>query len=420
MFIKREIFSQLKEEVNKKEITLLIGPRQSGKTTLMHLLEEELKLLGHKTVFFNLDIERDAQFFKSQQDLIEKIKLELGENKGFVFIDEIQRKENAGLFLKGLYDLNLGWKFLATGSGSLELKEKIKESLVGRKRIFELEPVNFFEFVNFKTENKYEDRLVKFFEIEKEKRTQFLKEYLNFGGYPRVVLETEIKEKRRVISEIYQSYLERDIAFLLQVKRTEDFSNLVKALAAQIGKLVNFSEFSNTLRISQITIKNYLWYLEKTFIITKITPFYTNLRKEITKMPLYYFNDLGLRNYILSFFGVLENPSEFPFLFENFVFNHLKSLIKDTNWKINFWRTTSGAEVDFVVNSYRALIPIEVKYKNLEKPEITRSLRSFIEKYHPETVYIIHLGKNFKTKINQREIIFLPFWQLREIKEKIF
>ena len=100
--IKRELFPELKEHLSKKEISFIVGPRQAGKTTLMLLLKEYLEKKGERTVFLNLDIESDKQFFASQTALIKKIELEIGGERGFVFIDEIQRKENAGIFLKGI------------------------------------------------------------------------------------------------------------------------------------------------------------------------------------------------------------------------------------------------------------------------------------------------------------------------------
>jgi hypothetical protein len=286
--IQRTLFDELKIHLSKKEISFIIGPRQAGKTTLMLLLKDYLEKRKEKTVFLNLDIESDKQYFVSQANLVKKIKLELGEKKGFVFIDEIQRKENAGVFLKGIYDMNLPYKFIVSGSGSVELKEKIHESLVGRKRIFELSTLSFEEFVNFRTNYKYENRLLDFFEIEKEKSQQLLEEYLNFGGYPRVVLEELLEEKRKVINEIYQSYLEKDISYLLKIRKTEDFNNLVKVLAGQIGSLLNVSEVSRTLGISQKTVKDYLWYLifgifKRHLLSTKSAPILKISEKKLPK-----------------------------------------------------------------------------------------------------------------------------------------
>ena len=167
LFIRRDIFQDLKSHLAKKEITLIVGPRQAGKTTLMMLLKEYLESVRKKTVFLSLDFENDQKFFSSQNALIEKLKLEFGNNEGYVFIDEIQRKEDAGVFLKGLYDMSLPYKFIVSGSGSVELKEKVHESLAGRKAMFEVFPVSFREFVNFKTGYKYDDKLADYFTVEK-------------------------------------------------------------------------------------------------------------------------------------------------------------------------------------------------------------------------------------------------------------
>lgn len=228
IMIKRRLFSELKDHLSKREISFIVGPRQAGKTTLMLLLKNYLDQKGEKTLFLNLDIEKDKEFFTSQSGLIKKIELELGREKGVVFIDEIQRKDDAGVFLKGIYDMNLPYKFIVSGSGSVELKAKVYESLTGRKRIFELSTLSFEEFVNFKTEYKYEDNLTVFFDVERAKSYELLNEYLNFGGYPRIVIEDKLVEKQRLINEIYQSYIERDISYLLRIHKTESFSHLVK------------------------------------------------------------------------------------------------------------------------------------------------------------------------------------------------
>ena len=151
MKIKRYLLQSVRDHLDSKEITVITGARQVGKTTLIQEIERKLHTRQKKTLYLNLDFEPDFRYFESQDLLIQKINLEFGKDYGYVFIDEIQRKNNAGLFLKGLYDRNLPVKFIVTGSGSMELKAKIHESLAGRKRIFELLPVTFDEFVQFKT-----------------------------------------------------------------------------------------------------------------------------------------------------------------------------------------------------------------------------------------------------------------------------
>jgi predicted AAA+ superfamily ATPase len=412
MIIKRDLFEELKNHLSAKEISLIVGPRQVGKTTLMLLLKEYLERKREKTLFLNLDIENDKQFFVSQDVLIKKINLEFGKERGYVFIDEIQRKENAGIFLKGIYDLNLPYKFIVSGSGTLELKEKIHESLVGRKRIFELNPVSFKEFVNFKTDYRYEEKIDEFFDIEKTKTENLLNEYLNFGSYPRIILEEKLSDKIKIINEIYRSYLEKDITYLIKSERIDIFSFLIKVLSGQIGRLINYSELSSILGISLPTLKNYFWYAEKTFIINKLTPYFKNIRKEIAKSPIIYFYDLGLRNYALGLFGKINFSTDIGFLFQNFIFNILKEKYKFAGAEIHFWRTKDKAEVDFVIDFGEEVIPIETKYKKLKEPVIERSLKSFVEKYHPKEAWIINLSLDYETKINKTTFKFLPFYKL--------
>jgi len=408
--IKRELLDKVfKHVVDRPEITLIIGPRQAGKTTLMKLIEAKLKERGERTLFFNLDVESDKVYFESQMSFLRKLELEFGHEKGFVFIDEVQRKENAGLFLKGIYDLEIPHKIIASGSGSLELKEKIHESLVGRKRTFELNTISFREFVDFRTGYRYEDRLDDFFEVEKGKAIELLNEYMLFGGYPRVILEDTLEEKFSTIDEIYSAYVERDIRAFLGVGKVAEYSQLIRILAASIGRPVRMNEIASSIGISFQTLKKFLYYAEKTFILFGISPFYTNKLKEISKSKIYYFNDLGLRNYAISLFG--NESSLDGFLFQNFVARELKDMLSHTPYSIHFWRTKEKAEVDFVI--VPQLIPIEVKFSAIRTPKITRSLRSFINRYQPEKAIVVNLSLYETMKLNDTEIIFLPFHKLR-------
>lgn len=409
MDIKRASISQILAHMDKEEITLLVGPRQAGKTTLMQMIRDYLERLGQKTLFMSLDFEIDSVYFRSQQSLIERLHLEFGKQRAFVFIDEIQHKQDAGLFLKGLYDMKLPYKFICSGSGSLELKEKIHESLVGRKRVFEINTLSLSEVVNFKTEYSYEDRLNEYFAVVPEAKNLLL-EYLNFGGYPRVTLEQTLEEKTLIIDEIFRSYIEKDIAYLLRLERIDALKDLIKILASQIGELINLSEISSTTTLSLPTLKNYLSYLEKTFVIKKVTPFFKNTRKEITKSPIYYFYDIGLRNYILGQFGKIQALSDMGFLFQNLVFNILRQIFPLAD--IYFWRTTDKAEVDVVLELQGRILPVEVKFKNLRNEKIGRSLKSFIQKYQPTESWIVNLSHKSEVKVSDTVVKFIPIGEL--------
>jgi len=400
----------LTEHLDHPEITMLVGPRQAGKTTILKQLDAQLRAGGKNTLWLNLDVEDDFRHLASQGALLQKIRLELGSG-GVVFIDEIQRKENAGLFLKGLYDQGLPWKFVVSGSGSIELKEKISESLVGRKRLFELATISFGEFVDFRTGYRYADRLREFFRAEPARTEQLFREYLMYGGYPRVALAETHQEKLAVINEIFRSYLEKDIVYLLRVEKSDSFSNLVRVLASQTGKMVSYSELSATLGLSLPTVKTYLWYLEKTFMVRKVSPWFTNIRKEITKAPVYYFCDIGLRNFASGSFGGIPD-SEAGFVFQNAIHALLLERFPLADTTIHFWRTKDKAEVDFVIRRGAAVTPLEVKYSDMKKLEAQRSYRGFLERYHPESGYIVNKSLSDEAMVGETRVRCLPYWEL--------
>lgn len=412
MRIQRQILPKILSHVSAREMTLITGARQVGKTTVMKEVKDSLDKQGKQTLFFNLDFETDFTYIESQNKFLQKVKLEFGENPGVIFIDEIQRKENSGLFLKGLFDKDLPYKFIVSGSGSMELKEKIHESLTGRKRTFELSTISFREFVNFRTDYHYENNLNDYFEVEKESTEILLNEYLACGGYPRVVIEPTKQEKNLLINEIYSSYLKRDVAYLLNIDRPELFTRLIQLLAHATGSILNYSTLASDVGISVPTLKKYLWYAENTFIIKIITPFFKNKRKEIKKSPVVYFNDLGLRNFALNQFGKEQLIEGAGLLFQNFVFNIIQELNPNAFAEINFWRTTDQAEVDFIIHSGDEIIPVETKCSRLKNNRISRSFRNFIEAYEPEKAYIVNVDYTSETKIYNTTVKFLPYYKL--------
>jgi len=403
--INRTIKQEIIDSLNLKEVTVVIGARQVGKTTIL----KEILINLDKALFFNLDIEQDNVHFVSQQKFLQRIQLEFGNEKAYIFIDEIQQKTDAGRFLKGLYDMDLPYKFIVTGSGSIELKEKINEALTGRKHLIEMSSVSFNEFVNYKTKNKYTKRLPMFFDVEKEQTDLFLKEYLDFGGYPAVVTEQTAVRKKEIMNEIFLSYITKDISFLLEVKFPDKFIKLIQLLAVQSGSIINYSQLSQDTALSVETLKNYLWYAEQTFIISIVKPYYTNAKKEITKSPTIYFNDLGMCNFSKSVFGINKADG---MLFQNFIYLLLKKKYEKGLSKINFWRTKDKAEVDFVVQTEQGLTPIEVKYSKLKKAIVSRSFRSFINKYSPKIAYIVNLSLDTEIIINETPVKFIPYWKL--------
>lgn len=414
MEIQRDMLKELRNHLDKKEITLLVGARQVGKTTLLNALSSELVANGQRVLFFNLDVEADAAHFVSQVKFLKKLELETGGRPTYIFIDEIQRKENAGLFLKGIYDLGLPHKLVVTGSGSLELKEKIHESLAGRKREFELSPVKFAEFVNYKTGYLYQGQLPAWFQSEQEQLKHLLIEYLNYGGYPRVVVEKEAREKRLLLQEIFNSYLEKDLAVLLKLEKTQAFTLLIRLLADRVGYTVNYAGLARETGLSQPTVKQYLWYAEKTFLLKLLPPFFRNTNKELTKSPQVCFTDLGMRNSALGITGRLTSLPIMGMVFQNFIFHILKQNADLEFMPLRFWRTKDQAEVDFVLDKTSDTLPVEVKCTEMKSASVSRSFRNFVATYKPSEAWVVNLSLDETIQLDNTVVKFIPWWKLIE------
>lgn len=191
---------------------------------------------------------------------------------------------------------------------------------------------------------------------------------------------------------------------------------LIKILASQTGNLVNYSQLATQTGLSVPTLKKYLWYAEKTFSISQVTPWFSNTLKEITKSPVYYFHDTGLRNYSINLMGNLELNQQYGFVFQNFAWLLLKESLRWKNHTLHYWRTTDKAEVDFVISKHDVLLPVEVKYGFMEKATVSRSFRSFIDKYNPPEAWLVNRNFEDEITINHTRVKFLPFFKLMEIQ----
>jgi len=419
IIINREIFPDIARNLPEEEITVITGARQTGKTTILLQLKDYLinnkKVKPSSIKMFNLDLFSDLEGIRTQPDFVRFLREELNKEKFlYVFIDEVQRLENPGKFLKGIYDLKLPLKIVVTGSSSLEMKSKIFESLTGRKRVFNIWPFSFPEYLSC-----YDTGLSKLISGKSlsaiHKRTIFehLFDFIVYGGYPRVALTGNKEEKIILLNEIYSSYIEKDIVGFIKIKNPLTFSRLVSLLSDQIGGLINLKEVSSTLGINHRTLEHYLSALENTFVIKFVRPFFTNIRKELSKMPKIFFADTGMRNLALKYFAEFRDNRDKGELLENFV---LSSLLKKGNITVNYWRTKDKSEVDFICRDYYGnIIPVEVKASELRKPEIGKGLRSFIEKYKPDRAFLLNISLEEKIRLENTQIEFLPPYAIERI-----
>jgi uncharacterized protein len=301
----------------------------------------------------------------------------------------------------------------------MDLHSSILESMAGRKRVFEVMPVSFFEFVDYRTNYSNSGHLETFLQNDFSGAVTLLNEYINFGGFPRVITATEIHEKLAAIHEIYDSYMTKDISRLLKGHGPEIYSRLISLLAAQTGGMINFSSLSGNTGAALPTIRKYLWYAERTWFVKIIPPLYGNRIKEITKSPVVYFMDHGMRNYAIRMFGNINNHRDHGFVFQNLVCLMLLDTLQRHVYDLHFWRTSNKAEVDFVIRRYENPLPVEVKYASLKKPEFTRSLRSFIDHYKPADAWVINLAFHGKIKLDETTVHFIPFFRLPAYLEEL-
>lgn len=391
MYITREIDAKIKNHLDKKEYTILTGARQTGKTTLITQLFKELKTSGEKVYYLtleNADVLRDVNespenIFKYALRPIAPLVQTPKHKRVIVFIDEIQYANNPSHVLKYLYDKYLdNLKIVATGSSAFYLDSNFKDSLSGRKRIFILKTLSFAEYLNFIERDDLSDVLQMmrhqpdFISMQKEEMLEKFNQYLIYGGYPSVALEPDLSEKVELLKELKNSFLKRDIDES-GVNNPDAFYKLAMILSSQTGNLVNKNEFSNTLGIDNKTIDRYLFVLQKCFHIELIKPFSKNLRKELTKMPMIYFYDSGMRNSLLNRFFEFDLREDRGQLLENFVFRRLTEKY-DTN-DIHFWRTTDNKEIDFIIDSSEAKFAYEVKFSCKQKNN--KASKVFLEHY---------------------------------------
>lgn len=219
-------------------------------------------------------------------------------------------------------------------------------------------------------------------------------------------------EKVLIMNEIFSSYVQKDLSYLLNLDRPENCVKLIEWLSHTAGTRINYSTCAGDTALSVPTLKKYLWYAEHTFIVKSLTPFYKNKRKEISKSPMVYFFDIGMKNFAFGVFGDKIPQPLSGQIFENFIFSILYERIRNTPFHLHYWRTTDMAEVDFVIKKGSAIIPIEVKYAHLTKNTPGRSFMSFIDKYQPQIAYIINLTGRFTKKVNKTQIHFIPFFDL--------
>jgi len=411
--IKREILSDILHWIKKEKILILKGARQVGKTTLLKQIITDIQKKDASSViaYLQADDRENFQIFQSSATLEEYLKRTYGFPSKFVylFIDEFQVIENAGLFLKNVFDKHKNkLQIIVSGSSSLEIT-KNTEFLTGRSINFDIARISFREYFNYENKSNIKaiplanfNELKIFYKTFSDKINSYFKEYLTFGGYPEVITTLENEDKKIILSSIIKTYIEKDIAGFLNIENITGFNNLLKIFSSQIGNLVNLSEISNTTALSRNTAEKYLDILVGTYVFNFVRPFYKNVRSELSKMPKVYALDIGIRNYFTRTFD--SDNSLDGGVIENFVYLHLLNQYeKDC---IHFYRTIGGAEIDFIIESKEnSVILGEVKYR--AKANISVAMKNFSRRYPNIVKQKIIFTKDTLEK-NSDGIIFIP------------
>jgi predicted AAA+ superfamily ATPase len=405
---KRTVVDEISRYLHTDDIVVIHGARQVGKTSILMYLQEQLESAGERVYYIDLE---DSRFVSTLDKGVDEFVTYLGEQgfdlsafkksnkKLFVLIDEIQYLANPSSFLKLLADHHRYLKVIVSGSSSFEMKSKFKDSLVGRTVNFEIYPLSFREFLLF--------RNVPFVPAEQftEKKTAELKalftEFAMYGGYPKIVLTSEVSMKERYLQQIIDTYIRKDIRDLAEIKDVNKFNRLLEVLASQSGNLLNVSELCTTCSLSRETVERYLFLLEQTYIIRLVRPYSCNLRSELTKTPKIFFYDTGL----MQMLWLKQLQKEIlGSVFETSIYAELIKAHGTDN--VFYWRTQDKKEVDFVLRSGKNVIPIEAK---LSFPRnVPTSIHTWKESFGVEDYLVVGLnGTPVETE-------FIHPWQLPE------
>lgn len=370
----RNIYTALLSHLTQSPVTVITGMRRVGKSTAVKYLLDQVK---HANKIY-LDCERVELRVLLNLPSYEGIRVAL-ELQGLDFskpcviaFDEIQLVPLLPSLIKYFYD-TYRIKFIVTGSSSYYLKNTFSESLAGRKRIFEMYPLSFSEFLVFKEvwSDKFAAQAWKpFSQSWYGLAGDWYQEYLTFGGFPQIVLTKDAKDKREQALDIINSYIELDVKILADFTVSEELYKLMKLLAARSGNKIDHSKLSSVSGIPRQKLSAYLQLLEQTYFIYQLSPFTKNIDKEISQQKKLYFSDTGLLQVLgegqrspgthsssqLSSGQVLENAVAAQLMPQG---------------QLQYYQKKSGQEIDFIFNGATAL---EVKETPLEQDR--KSLRA--------------------------------------------
>ena len=364
--LQRHIDASLQEHFDKyKQVLILLGSRQVGKTTILKRIfpEAQYFLLDNqptKTILETYDINAYRQLIKQSPEP--------------VILDEIHLLSNPGRAVKIIYDQMPGIKLAITGSSSLRIKNRTSESLAGRKIDYHLYPLSFSEYLyQMGMESELNTRVSDIIAGLSERGSLHnfdlrivTENVLAYGLYPTLVNNPS---DDKYLLNLADSVVFQDLLDLQLIENRATAYSLLKLLAYQVGNLINYSEIANRLNVDPRTVRKYIEIFEQSFIIFRLYPYSTKKRDEIGKTPKIYFYDLGLRNALIDDFSSVSLRRDNGAIFENFIVGEFMKANSyfDLGYAINYWRLSQGSEMDLVLSRGNELVGIEIKYSHKER-----------------------------------------------------
>jgi predicted AAA+ superfamily ATPase len=344
MNFKRAIEADIEENLFKGKVIIIYGPRRAGKT----FLSKELLKYHPDGQYINCELQENRE--KLTTTSAQKIRDIIGTDKRVIVLDEAQTISNIGQTLKIMADEFSNVQIIATGSSSFDLAQKISEPMTGRVRQYLLLPLSLSELEQAHSPAELDGRL---------------ETSLRFGHYPSVIGKTE-KEMIEELDMVASTYLYKDILQLENVRKPRIVTDLVKALALQVGSEVSLNELARLLGTSLPTVARYLDLLEQSFVTFRLGALSRNPRKEIAKKFKVYFYDLGIRNSVIRNYNPLDTRSDVGALWENFCIVEKVKYNSNLRRSVNnyFWRSYAGAEIDYLEEAGGRLTGFECKWSD--------------------------------------------------------
>jgi uncharacterized protein len=387
--ITREITEYLINLAQKYPVVTITGPRQSGKTTLA-------KMVFKDKAYINLELLDNRDFARSDpRGFLRKI-------PDGAILDEIQRTPELISYIQGIIDeKNQNGMFILTGSQQFEVSNSINQSLAGRTALLKLLPFSLTE-----TQDNYNNSDVD--------------QLLFQGFYPRIY--DQKLEPNQALADYFETYVERDLRQLIQIKNLSQFEKFVKLCAGRVGQILNLHSLSNDVGISHTTAREWITLLEASYIIFLLEPFHRNIKKRLIKSPIIYFYDVGLASYLLGIEKLMHLKSH-PLrgnLFENMVIMDILKyrFNKGKKNNLNFFRDSAGNEVDLIYNSGTHFLPIEIKSSETFSAEFLKGL-NVLKKVFPDYPLgrlIIYAGQQTESR---DDIKIIPFYKTTNYLQEV-